>query len=120
MGLTGKKEEIEHLTRQATATAMNASKQKMWLKFINRAKDPMKQINDQLLANNLAQVLGVPLMYINERVCNGEWKLDCKLTDILTVTGTGTKKKEAKANAASALIKLVLERHDNEDTKFLF
>lgn len=108
---------------------IHSSKQKMWLKFINMALDPKKNVNDSMLASYFGQSLGLPLLYIdNEWTSDGVhpqfekgFQFEARISDVLCATGeVQPRKKPAKAEAASALVKLILERHENEATRFIF
>merc|ERR1711963_1050190 len=99
---------------------LNAGKQKTWLKFIELAKQTNRAQNDLMVVSYLAQTMGHAVTYPNEKQGNGKWFIDCRITDILIATGSGLKKKDAKRVAAENLLKLILTRHDDEATRFVF
>ena len=73
-----------------------------------------------MVVSYLAQTMGHAVTYPNEKQGNGKWFIDCRITDILIATGSGLKKKDAKRVAAENLLKLILTRHDDEATRFVF
>ena len=96
------------------------SKQKRWTKYIEMAQQRNKGQTDLMLASYFATTIGIPLTYPDEMQPDGTWEVNCKLTDILVGTGYARKKKDAKNEAATELVKLILLRHENEETRFVF
>merc|ERR1712046_63413 len=103
------------LSTEAEKLAQNIvqdSKQKMWTKFIDMAKNRSKNQTDLMIASYFSTTIGIPLTYPDEMQPDGTWEVNCKLTDILIGTGYARKKKDAKNEAASELVKLILLRHE--------
>merc|ERR1712226_145486 len=100
------------------------AKQKQWLKYITialgqRSGKATQKVDDSMICSYFGQCVGLPMSFTNEQQSAGNWTLECKISDVLRAEATAQTKKKAKREAARKLLKVILDRHENSDTKFI-